>query len=285
MSPTPKDQYEQVGKSVLRDRLSTFINAGQPIEFYMLGFPFKSTNTRDKVLGVEPDFAEEVTMKNFATFNNQVKQVYSAGVNISMASDGFVFNELLGVDDYTVTKYKEISTSLIQDAPVKIYDLYDFYNRTSSLSDLRIKLTNQFGVTAEKLEQDILFNDDVNFLYRGMVRFMEEELAPKNYPSRNQLQKAAKVLTRQMMFMNEAYSNLVSSQFKNSIRLSMHPSVNNGNKYSFQLIPSTRARHSAWHCALVVDNDGYITMHRKDAEQAGYNLVYKDKQPYYFQAN
>lgn len=84
-----------------------------------------------------------------------------------------------------------------------------------------------------------------------------------------------------MMFRNEAYSNLVKAEFADCIRLSMHPSVNNGAKYSFQLIPG--ARHSAWHSSIALYNDGRIeTIHRKDAEQKGLKLVYKNNNPYNF---
>jgi pyoverdine/dityrosine biosynthesis protein Dit1 len=115
---------------------------------------------------------------------------------------------------------------------------------------------------------------------------MEEELRPRGFTSGNQLTKAAKSLTREMMLRNEAYSNLVKKEFSSMVRLSMHPSVNNGAKYSFQLIPSPKAHHSAWHCALVVNNDGSLeTMHRKDADALGYELVSVDNRPYYYKSN
>lgn len=284
MAPTPNDQYEQVGKEILKTKLSPFVSANKAIDFVMLGFPFKSTNIRDKVIGVLPDMGEELTIKNFKAFDDQIKAVYPAGAQIHIVSDGFVFNDILGVEDRTVIEYKEVSQDMAQASPVNFYDLNDFY-KSGTLADKREKAVSQFGITPEKLEQEILLNPDVNYLYRGMIRFMEEELAMKTFPSRNQLQKAAKKLTREMMFRNEAYSNLVRNEFSPMVRLSMHPSVNNGAKYSFQLIPSPKAHHSAWHCAVVQSSDGVETMHRKDAETAGYELVSVGGRPYYFLKN
>lgn len=127
---------------------------------------------------------------------------------------------------------------------------------------------------------------DVNLLYRGMIKFMTGDLAIKDFPSNSQLQKQAKITAREMMFRNEAYSKLVSSEFSSHIRLSMHPSANNGSKYSFQLIPSPKAWTSPWHCALLVNADGqYETIHRKEAMAAGHEIVFKDGQPYYFKQN
>jgi pyoverdine/dityrosine biosynthesis protein Dit1 len=284
MTPTAIDQYESVGKNILREKLTRFVIMNKPIDFVMLGFPFKSTNTRDKVLGTLPDRAELETMKNFARFNDAIKSVYDKGVVIHIASDGLIFNHILGVDDSVVMQYKEVSLDYANGTPLNIYDLSDFYEGGDLMSK-RERLMNQFGITDEKLTFEVMNNPDVNFLYRGMSIFMSEEIAMNDYPSRNQREKAGKKLARTMMLWNEAYSNLVKQEFSDMIRLSMHPSINNGAKYSFQLIPSENAHHSAWHCALVVGADGQLsTMHKKDAIAAGHELVYQDNRPYYFQS-
>lgn len=281
MAPTAYDQYESVGRQILAERISKFVSEGKTIEFIMLGFPFKSTNRRDKVIGELPDLGEELTLKNFARFNEEISRVYSAGVNVGIASDGFVFNDLLGVSDKIVDQYAEISHDLGRVAPMSWYSLRDFYE--SELSSSREKVMNQFAPTPEKLEQEILMNPDVNILYRGMTRFMMEELADKGYPSGNQLQKAAKKLTREMMMRNEAWSNLVKKEFSHKIRLSMHPSVNNGAKFSFKLIPGERTHHSAWHSAVFMDGDEVVTIHKKDAEAQGLRLILKDGRPYSYE--
>lgn len=163
------------------------------------------------------------------------------------------------------------------------FNLKDAYSSTPDTA--RQKMFDHFGISWVELEKRILFDPDMNFLYRGMIRFMEEELAIKDYPSRNQLNKAAKLLTREMMLANEAYSQLVSKEFEKSIRLSMHPSVNNGKKFSFQLIPG-KAKYSAWHSCIFVNQEGvYETIHKKDALEQGLQLVYKDGQPYNFTFN
>ena len=65
----------------------------------------------------------------------------------------------------------------------------------------------------------------------------------------------------------------------------MHPSINNGSKYSFKLIPGENTKHSAWHSVLVVKDNELMTMHKKDAIAAGYDVVTKNNKPYYFIAN
>lgn len=130
----------------------------------------------------------------------------------------------------------------------------------------------------------ILFEPDTTSLYRGMIRFMGEELAMYEYPSNNQREKAAKKLAREMMFRNEAYSNLVTHEFGNMIRLSMHQSTNSGKKFSFKLLPGDQ-KHSAWHSAIVKSGESIMTMHRKDALAQGYELIYVDGKPNHFVTN
>lgn len=281
MPPTPIDQYEQIGKAILAEKIGKFVINNKPIEFVMLGFPFKSTNIRDKVLGIKPDLGEEIALNNFMKFNREIQAFYSKGIKISMASDGFMFNDILNVPDNTVIEYKEISNDFIKDDSVVIYDLNDFFSG-NSIATKREKAMSNFGISYEKLQAEILLNPDINYLYRGMLRFMAEEIAPKGFSSRNQLEKEAKRLTREMMLRNEAYSNLVRKEFADCIRLSMHPSVNNGYKYSFQLIPGPN-RHSPWHSAIVTDGEGnYETVHKAEAIEKGYSLQYRNSQPYYF---
>lgn len=285
MIPTILDQFDTIGKEVFIQKLLHFILNNQTIQFVMLGFPFKSTNSRDKVLGILPDYAEELSIQTFLKFTEMIKNIYSPGAIINIASDGYVFNELLGVSDSIVQQYKEICLSFANgNSCFQILDLNDFYSQLM-LSDKRNRLFQQFGIDEQMLQAKILYDPDVNYLYKGMVIFMQEEIAPRQeWVSNNQHHKAAKKLAKEMMLMNEAYSNLVKHEFSNNIRLSMHPSVNNGAKYSFQMI-SPESKHSAWHSTVLISKTNNITTtHKRDALLLpDYELVEKNNQPYYFQ--
>lgn len=282
MPPSKIDQFDQGGREILADQLYPFVTEKKPIDFVMLGYPFKSTNHRDKTIGILPDLAEQISMENFRRFEQAITAVHPPGIRVHLVSDGFIFNDLLEETDNTVDAYAEVAKDMARGAPVELLSLRDFYPG-ESLPAAREKAMTQFGVTDVELEQRILMDPNVNALYRGMIRFMEEELAFKTFESKRQLHLAAKKLARHMMFRNEAFSQLAGSQFSSSIRLSMHPSTNYG-KYSFQLIPGPKAWTSPWHCAVLVERDGSIaTIHRKDAEAAGHELVHRDGRPFFFQ--
>ena len=284
MPMLPIDQFAQTGRAILADKMSTYIAKNVPIKFHMLGYPMKSPNTRDKVIGQVPDMGEEISIANFGVFNAKIKEFYTPGVNVSIVSDGYVFNDIMQVSDNVVGLYNEMSKDIAKDQPVTWYELQDFYS-DNNINTMRDKVMNQFGITTEILEQRILLDPDVNELYRGMIKFMSMDLAIRPFDSNNQLHKAAKKVAREMMFRNEAYSRLVQSEFTDSIRLSMHPSINNGTKYSFQLIPSQKAWTSPWHCAILLDNGEYVTIHKKDAEANGFELIYKNGQSHHYITN
>ncbi len=278
------DRYEQEGKALLTARIELFVNRREPIMFFMLGYPFKSTNHRDKTIGTLPDLGEEVSLKNFGKFNDMVRQVYEPGIQIHIASDGYVFNDILGEFDRTVREYEEINNDLAKGSPVYIHNLTDFYvHSRGRLSDIREKLMTQWGMAEAVLQDKILNDPDTNILYRGMAYFMEEELAVRPYNSRNQLHKQAKILTREMMRRNEAFGRMVADEFKYMIKLSMHNSTNI-KKLAFNLYPLNTIVHgSPWHTALLLRKNGTMeTVKRKEAELAGHDLIWKDNRPYYF---
>ena len=203
---------------------------------------------------------------------------------LAVISDGLVFNDIMQVSDTTVMEYQQRNVQLVGDAPIKWYNAFDFYGQDISIASIRNKITEQFGISKVELERRILMDPDVNMLYRGMIKFMNLDLAIRQFPSKTQLQKNAKITAKQMMFRNEAYSALIRSEFSDHIRLSMHHSVNNGTKYSFQLIRSTgNIFTSAWHCAIAIVDDVVHTMHKRDAIAQGFELVSIDGQPYHFQ--
>jgi pyoverdine/dityrosine biosynthesis protein Dit1 len=283
LPPTVIDQYEVTGREKLADRIMGFLRKNEPIRFSMLGYPFKSKNTRDKVLGVLPDLGEEKSLENFGYLNDRIKQVYEPGVQFSIISDGYIFSDVWGIPDASVLAYNEITKDLAKNYPIKLFDAGDFYQKETSMYNIREKIIGQFGITAEELERRILNDLNVNTLYRGMIIFMTEEFAMMDFPSRNQREKFAKIKAREAMFRNEAYSAMVQENFKDHIRLSMHNSTNDGTKYSIQLIHG-KYKYSPWHSCLVVHADGTLeTVHRGEAVSKGYELVNQDGRPYYFQ--
>lgn len=64
----------------------------EPIRMILPAFPFKSPNSRDKVLGILPDFGEELALFHLNGLCENIAQVYEPGANVYISSDGLVYN-------------------------------------------------------------------------------------------------------------------------------------------------------------------------------------------------
>jgi pyoverdine/dityrosine biosynthesis protein Dit1 len=142
MPPSKINEWETGGRDLFSTQLEPFITANKQIEFLMLGYPFKSTNHVHKTLGVLPDLAEEVSMKNFEDFGKQISEVYTPGVKITLLSDGFVFNDILEERDSVVDEYAEVAREMARAAPVQLLSLKDVYGGLD-LSTARSKLLDR----------------------------------------------------------------------------------------------------------------------------------------------
>lgn len=88
--------YESIGRW---DGFETFlpvvvgqVSRGESVKMLLPGFPFKSPNTRDKVLDVLPDLGEELALKHVNGLCENIKAVYEHGAEMHITSDGLVYN-------------------------------------------------------------------------------------------------------------------------------------------------------------------------------------------------
>lgn len=89
--------YEQSGEEW--KGLSSFIpivaaqvQKQEAIRMILPAFPFKSPNSRDKVLGVLPDLGEELALHHLNGLCENIARVYSPGADVHISSDGLVYS-------------------------------------------------------------------------------------------------------------------------------------------------------------------------------------------------
>lgn len=68
------------------------VSRGESIKMLLPGFPFKSPNSRDKVLSNLPDLGEELALKHLNGLCENIKTVYEHGAEVHITSDGLVYN-------------------------------------------------------------------------------------------------------------------------------------------------------------------------------------------------
>mgnify|MGYP004500676725 CR=1 FL=1 len=113
-TPAPASKHEATATKVLRiieqyglnyertgswDGFETFlpivlgqVSRGEPVKMLLPGFPFKSPNSRDKVLSNLPDLGEELALKHLNGLCENIKAVYQHGAEVHITSDGLVYN-------------------------------------------------------------------------------------------------------------------------------------------------------------------------------------------------
>lgn len=282
-APDSIDQYNAKGKAVLEQKITKALLEEKPISFVMPGFPAKSPNIETKVLGYLPDGAEHVAFQQFSKFVNEMENTYAPGIELNIVSDGYVFNDILNLPDSNVKAYEEMCKEMVQELPINIHTIFDFYKEMSKqniIEDILLK----FGETEEVLADRIKNDQDTTLLYNGLSIFMQQDLVWEPEISKSQIKKSAKKLAKEMMRRSEAYTGLINAEFSNSIRISCHPSINDGRKFSWRFVDGINVSASPWHNTLCVYKDGSMTYKKKHlAEEEGLEIVMKGNRPYYFQ--
>lgn len=72
--------------------INGFVMTDKPVDMCLPGFPFKSANKVNKVLGFLPDKAEELALQRLDTMCLRIRDIYSPGARITIISDGIVYN-------------------------------------------------------------------------------------------------------------------------------------------------------------------------------------------------
>lgn len=88
------------------DGLDTFvpivtkqIERGEPVRLLLPGFPFKSPNATDKVIGTLPDLGEVFALSHLNGLCENIASVYEHGAEVHICSDGLVYNGSSHVSD------------------------------------------------------------------------------------------------------------------------------------------------------------------------------------------
>lgn len=80
------------GYSKFLSQIYTTVKAGQSLKMCLPAFPFKSPNSKDKVLGHLPDKAEEFALAHLNGLCSAIQDVYAPGASLRIISDGLVYN-------------------------------------------------------------------------------------------------------------------------------------------------------------------------------------------------
>lgn len=81
-----------IGRAKFLPKIEQHVEAGQPIKMILPSFPWKSVNSVDKVTGKLPDLGEEIALARLNALCQDIGEIYEHGAEVTIATDGLVFN-------------------------------------------------------------------------------------------------------------------------------------------------------------------------------------------------
>ncbi|ORY08601.1 Pyoverdine/dityrosine biosynthesis protein-domain-containing protein [Clohesyomyces aquaticus] len=299
---TSKQSSFWVGKGLFLPRVYHHVRLRQTIPLTLPAFPCKSPNNVDKVLGHLPDLGEELALRRLNSLAVDIGRVYKPGAYVNIATDGILFNDILGVPDEICWEYGEALKSIIAEGsltrirllqpmnllgiiPGKIISRHEYLSATFSC---RLSLERRFAPSEDTLTKAINnpTSQDTCLTYRGMLRFLSSDLGSSASLlglGRNAKGKVLRGMARKMMQQSEAFTLAIRTLRPLDVRLSMHPS-SGAVKLSIPLIPGPDGgfQKSPWHSCVVVGVNGACRMAHVSEVRDTHDLVFHRGQPWFY---
>ncbi|GKT61457.1 pyoverdine/dityrosine biosynthesis protein [Colletotrichum tofieldiae] len=302
--PEGQENHEWLGRKMFHPRVEEYVKKGESVKMIIPAFPWKSINRTDKVTGVLPDLGEDLALARLNDLCVEIGKVYTHGAEVHIATDGLVFNDVVGISDDETWEY---GATLMDMAAQKGYDgikllrVMDFLGLTKEdepltrekymelVDESRQTLEAQFGDPDKDVRAMIDTDNDTLMTYRGFIRFLETDL--RNSPvaahakSGHKYRKVVKEVAMKMMMRAESFTKIILATCPDHVRLSIHPS-SGAVKLSMPLLvekhnPDGFPR-TPWHSSIAVSLDGgYRSLHAKDVRDT-HDLVMRDGRPWCF---
>lgn len=265
-------------------KVSQSVNKNESLQFVLPAFPAKSAN-RDKTLSELPDMGERLGLRQLNTLLIKLKALYSPGAELVICSDGRVFNDVVGVSDQHVDKYRAALSDIVVDegmSHISFFDLESLWPETT-FTDMRKHLMKRYGERLEVIKARFLTDKNEKKLFNGLHRFLYEDLSYLYTDlSKNQLRQLAKQKTYQTIQRSHAWSNCIDHYFPEAIRLSIHPQTCDSEKLSFQLLPTDNRWATPWHNVVLQKGERFMLVKNIEAQLLGAKLVTEQGQPSHY---
>ena len=267
-------------------KIQVFLDREEPIHMVLPAFPAKSPNP-EKTLGKLPDLGEQLALRTLQTMCEEIADLYPPGARVTICSDGHVFSDLVEVSDEDVTAYHNAMGDLIAElghTGIDLFSLADIHT-TPDYPKLRGQLMEHFGEPIEVLRERCKTYSHHGAMLDGIHRFIFEDrvvLYPEQSRSKNR--KLARPIAYQVVARSNAWSRLVAEHFPSSVRLSIHPQPYHSEKIGFLLTKAVDNWITPWHGSILLEDDEFTLLKRKQAEDSGARLVESGGRHSHFEA-
>ncbi len=260
------------------NKVEHFVAAGKPIHFVLPAFPAKSPNPQ-KTLGKLPDLGEEIALLTLQGLCDEIKAIYPPGAHVTICSDGRIFSELVEVSDADITAYVAHLRGMIAAAGIEQVEILNLEELLPGY-DFDAARAHVLGVYAEPIEDlhaRLKTSEAFVHLFNGIHRFIVEDrlvLHPELSASKNK--ELSKSIALQVIQHSNAWTRFLAQIYPEALRLSIHPYHPHSDKIGVQLTRATDNWLTPWHGVIVLGDDGYTLMKRKQALEMGAQPVARD---------
>ncbi|KAL0632894.1 hypothetical protein Q9L58_008210 [Maublancomyces gigas] len=278
------------GRSKFVPIIQRKVEAGAPIHMVLPGFPFKSPNSVSKVFGTLPDKAEEFALAHLNALCKSIGDVYKGGAELTIVSDGLVYNDLLGVPDHNVWAYGQAVREIAREKGfdklkfARLHTLQNVGTEPETLTEeIYLKQATAFrenlqsGVPTNGVAEHLARDEDARATYNSYTSILTDDLANTDKADEEE------VTAKKMIARGRAFAAVIQKTFPEAVRLSIHPGSGN-NKFSISLFPICGPAATPWHTTLVFDLDGSVhTAHRATIEASPkHEVVCRNGKPWFF---
>ncbi|KAI0855118.1 Pyoverdine/dityrosine biosynthesis protein-domain-containing protein [Xylaria cubensis] len=267
------------------------IASGAPVRMILPGFPFKE-NSKNLVLGPLPDLGEELALAHLQGLCDNISAIYENGANITICSDGLVYNDLMGVSEEAVWEYGEALRAMAAGNElrnIKFIRLWDLLEHPGRCFDQdNKKLAKAYYLEhATCIRRELLYRyGDAEFDANAAIRTDKDWATTHDVYTGVLVRKdteSPESLATQMIPRGKAYGAALRANLPDYVRLSIHDSAGKG-KFSLALIPQEKGSVGLmpWRSSIAVDGDGSYRAVYPDQVRETHELIYKGEQPYFF---
>ncbi|KAJ8114760.1 hypothetical protein OPT61_g3437 [Boeremia exigua] len=278
------------------------VSRGEPVKMLLPGFPFKSPNSRDKVLSNLPDLGEELALKHLNGLCEKIQTVYEHGAEVHITSDGLVYNDLLGVPNEDVWNFGEavrqitVEHGLHHLSFLRLWDLlgtpgtWSREHYLTNASSIRKELKDRYGDPQFEADMANKSSSDMQMTHTKYLEFLKSDLLlNEDWIAQSPEQQAITIsdTAKAMMGRWKAFAAALEANRTDYVRLSIHDSGGK-DKLSMALIPQAQRGAlgaTPWHSVVVAELDGsYRSVQRHTVDQEKYELIHSKGRPYFFRA-
>lgn len=260
-----------VGVDKAINNIAHFVARAQPVQFVLVGFPFKSGNSEKKVIGFLPDMAERKSLEYLQQITDAVKAVYAPGANVLIYCDGVPFADTLGIPVANVMAYEQALKTMVKDLPnITIFSSEDMVKKhgLSSIDEI-IPFFDGYNPSDEQMRSEL------KQLPAVLLKRIEGELDYARGQEHVRKIGLHEIVT-QIISREERLRTYIGETFQlpHYIRLTVHLATDVSKKFGLRLSPDSDV--TPYHGVMVEDGEQWMIKFKKDIDLKNYVLDAKD---------